>query len=163
MRMRQVVFGTVIVALMVSGVRMVEAQGAAAANSAKGSFTVSGKTYPLTHAAAFVDASDSRKPVILVLTDKALPAKALTTSSVLSFERSTNPFSGIALWLDDTADRVSRRVLRERRVDGDERRVRPEAVEPAGEDPRRHHSDRRGGGLAEDVPTTNVTFSATLK
>jgi hypothetical protein len=52
-----------------------------------------GKTYALAHSAAFVDASDSRKPVVLVLTDKALPAKALTTGSARSMERNMNAFT----------------------------------------------------------------------
>ena len=161
MRLRQVVFGTVIVALIVSGVRMVEAQ--AAANSAKGSFTVSGKTYPLTHAAAFVDASDSRKPVILVLTDKALPAKALSTSSVLSLERSTNPFSGIALWLDDTQT-----VFRAEYYENGESTATSgvfalKLSSPPGKTLAGAIQTGAAAASVKNIPTTNVTFSATLK
>ena len=73
---------------------------AQAAADAQGSFTVNGKVYALRHAAAFVDAADARKPTVLVLSDRPLPAKALVSSASLSLERNLNAFSGIALWLD---------------------------------------------------------------
>ena len=65
-----------------------------------GPITVNGKVYALRHAAAFVDAADARKPTVLVLSDRPLPAKALVSSASLSLERNLNAFSGIALWVD---------------------------------------------------------------
>ena len=98
MSIRGVALAATIVALAVTSTRPAVAQGA---DPATGALTVNGKTYALAHAAAFVDGSDSRKPIVLVLTDKALPAKALTTGSALSMERNMNAFSGVAVWLDD--------------------------------------------------------------
>ena len=73
---------------------------AQAAGDAQGTLTVNGKGYALQHAAAFVDRADARKPTVLVLSDRPLPAKALVSSASLSLERNLNAFSGIALWLD---------------------------------------------------------------
>lgn len=66
--------------------------------SAKGSLTFDGATVALTHAAAFIDQKDERKPVILLLSDKKLPAEKWKSEFDMMFDRSK--FGGIVFFLD---------------------------------------------------------------
>jgi hypothetical protein len=66
--------------------------------SAKGSLTFEGATVALTHAAAFVDQKDERKPVILLLSDKKLPVEKWKSEFDMMFDRST--FNGLVFFLD---------------------------------------------------------------
>ena len=67
---------------------------------ASGTLSVSGKSFTLSHAAAFVDQKDERKPVILVLSDAALPAGAWKSESDYSAYWHEHPLKGVAFWLD---------------------------------------------------------------
>jgi hypothetical protein len=70
-----------------------------APGAAKGTFTPKGKpAVTLTNAAAFVDAKDDRRPVILILSDKKLPTEKWT--SEFDLLRSHPNFSGVLFWLD---------------------------------------------------------------
>lgn len=66
--------------------------------SAKGSLTFDGATVALTHAAAFVDQKDERKPVILLLSDKKLPVEKWKSEFDMMFDKSK--FNGIVFFLD---------------------------------------------------------------
>jgi hypothetical protein len=162
MRMRQSVYTAMIAALIVSNAGTVGAQ-APPADSVKGSFTVNGKTYTLTHAAAFVDASDSRKPVILILTDKALPAKALTTGSALSLERNTNPFNGIGLWLDDKQTVFRAEYYENGWTTATSGVFALKLSSKPGKTLAGTIQTGSAAKVLKDTPTSNVTFSATLK
>jgi hypothetical protein len=66
--------------------------------AAKGTITFDGATSELNFAAAFVDQKDSRKPVVLLVTDKKLPAEKWT--SEFDMMRDHTKWSGIAVFLD---------------------------------------------------------------
>ena len=66
--------------------------------SAKGSLTFEGTRVPLTHAAAFVDQKDERKPVILLLSDKKLPVENWKSEFDMMFDKSK--FNGVVFFLD---------------------------------------------------------------
>ena len=66
--------------------------------AAKGSLTFDGATVPLTHAAAFVDQTDERKPVIVLLSDKKLPVEKWKSEFDMMFDKSK--FNGIVFFLD---------------------------------------------------------------
>ena len=66
--------------------------------SAKGSLTFEGATVALTHAAAFTDQKDERKPVILLLSDKKLPVEKWKSEFDMMFDRSR--FNGLVFFLD---------------------------------------------------------------
>jgi hypothetical protein len=66
--------------------------------SAKGSLTFDGATVPLTFAAAFVDQKDERKPVVLLLSDKKLPAEKWTSD--FDIMRDKSKFNGLVFFLD---------------------------------------------------------------
>ena len=68
--------------------------------TASGSITAAGKDAKLVSAAAFVDASDERKPLILVLADRPLPAAGWKKASDLSAFGRENVFMGVAFHLD---------------------------------------------------------------
>jgi hypothetical protein len=68
-------------------------------NTAAGSFLPKGGVpVALTSAAAFVDEKDTRKPVILILSDKKLPAEKWT--SEFDLMRAHPDFSGVLFWID---------------------------------------------------------------
>lgn len=77
-------------------------QGAAAptAGQAVGSLVAGGQSVKLAHAAAFVDQKDSRKPVILLLTDQPVPVNTLASEFDLMGYRRSHPFKGVAFYLD---------------------------------------------------------------
>jgi len=66
--------------------------------SAKGSLTFDGNTVALSHAAAFADQKDERKPVIVLLSDKKLPVEKWKSEFDMMFDRSK--FNGIVFFLD---------------------------------------------------------------
>jgi hypothetical protein len=66
--------------------------------AAKGSLTFDGATVALTFAAAFVDQKDERKPVVLLLSDKKLPAEKWKSDFDMMFD--TTKFNGIVFFLD---------------------------------------------------------------
>ena len=68
-------------------------------NTASGNFLPKGGVLvALTRAAAFVDERDSRSPVILILSDKKLPAEKWT--SEFDLMRAQPVFTGVAFWID---------------------------------------------------------------
>ena len=71
------------------------------------------KSVTLAHAAAFADAKDERKPTILVLSDKELPAAGWHAESDYMQYRRSHPFMGAAFWLDK-----NREVFRTEYYDG---------------------------------------------
>ncbi len=86
---------TILFAVFVASLSVAQSSG-----QATGSFSVDGKAYKLTNAAAFVDQEDARKPVILVLSDQALATDKWTSESNLDDQRRDRPFNGVAFWLD---------------------------------------------------------------
>ena len=68
--------------------------------SAAGSFAANGKEAKIAYAAAFTDQNDASKPVVLVLSDKELPASKWQNGSDMSAYRREHPFLGVAFWLD---------------------------------------------------------------
>ena len=80
------------------------AEPAAKIGTASGSFSAGGKTAKLAFAAAFTDQKDDKKPAILVLSDKEVPASAWKSGSDLSAYRREHPFLGVVFWLDAKND-----------------------------------------------------------
>jgi hypothetical protein len=81
------------------------AKGAAPAlqsGQASGTFSVRGQDYKLAYAAAFVDDKDAKKPVVLLLTDAAVPADVLSGATTVAASQHAvkKSFSGVVLWLD---------------------------------------------------------------
>ncbi|MFL6516249.1 MAG: hypothetical protein ACJ8M1_14610 [Chthoniobacterales bacterium] len=68
------------------------------AGTAKGSITFDGATSELKFATAFVDQKDSRKPIVLLLTDQKLPSEKWT--SEFDLMRDHTKWSGIVVFLD---------------------------------------------------------------
>ena len=68
--------------------------------SASGTFAAGGKDVKIAFSAAFTDQGDERKPVILILSDKEVPASKWKTSSDMSSFRREHPFLGVAFWID---------------------------------------------------------------
>ena len=68
-------------------------------NTATGSFLPKGGVpVALTSAAAFVDEKDSRKPIILILSDQKLPTEKWT--SEFDLMRAHAEFSGVLFWFE---------------------------------------------------------------
>lgn len=67
---------------------------------AKGTFDRNGKVIPLTHAFVYVDQKDSRKPVLLLIADRAVPAESWTSEFDFMRYHRDHPFVGICFWLD---------------------------------------------------------------
>jgi hypothetical protein len=65
-----------------------------------GSMTVAGKNAKIVSSAAFVDASDEKKPLVLVLADRPLPAAGWKKVSEFSAWSHQNAFIGVAFHLD---------------------------------------------------------------
>jgi hypothetical protein len=76
------------------------AEAKLAPGTAKGSFTALKKENVLAFATVFVDSKDERKPTILILSDKKLPAEKWKTSGDLMMYRMATPFVGVAFFLD---------------------------------------------------------------
>ena len=66
--------------------------------TAKGSLTFDNATVELTYAAAFIDQKDERKPVVLILSDKKLPAENWTSD--FDIMRDESKFNGIVFFFD---------------------------------------------------------------
>jgi len=77
-----------------------ETKTALKSGQAKGTFTRNGKAVPLSHAYVYIDQKDDRKPVLLLIVDRQVPAD--TWKSEFDFMRyhSSNPLTGICFWLD---------------------------------------------------------------
>ena len=68
-------------------------------NTATGAFLPKGGVpIALTSAAAFIDENDSRGPIVLILSDKKLPAEKWT--SEFDLMRAHSEFSGVLFWID---------------------------------------------------------------
>jgi hypothetical protein len=77
------------------------AEPAAKSDTVSGSFSVGGKEIKLASAAAFRD-QDSRKQVVVVLSDKEVPASTWKNGSDMSAWRREHSFMGIAFWIDES-------------------------------------------------------------
>ena len=73
-----------------------------APGTAKGTLTWEGKTITLANAATFVDQTDDRKPVILLLTDQKVPVEKWKSEfDLIGYRPTTKPrFQGIGFWFD---------------------------------------------------------------
>ena len=67
---------------------------------AKGSLTIDDKNVEMKNAYAFVDQKDKRKPVLLLITDQAVPADQWKSESDLDDLRRKKPFVYVCFWLD---------------------------------------------------------------
>jgi hypothetical protein len=67
---------------------------------AKGTFTKNGKSIPLTHAFVYVDQKDDRKPVLLLIVDRQVPAESWTSEFDFMRFHSGQPLTGVCYWLD---------------------------------------------------------------
>jgi hypothetical protein len=67
---------------------------------AKGSLTIDDKNVEMKNAYAFVDQKDKRKPVLLLITDQAVPADQWKSESDLDDLRRKKPFAYVCFWLD---------------------------------------------------------------
>jgi hypothetical protein len=87
--------------IIVSAISAAPGIGAAdlASGEAKGSYAPEGAAAAtITHADAFVDQKDERRPTILVLTDKKLPTEKWKSEFDLMLAH--EKFSGVLFWLD---------------------------------------------------------------
>jgi hypothetical protein len=90
--------------------KMAAAPAAASGGQATGTLTAKGKTAKLTYAAAFVDQTDKAKRVVLLLTEKPVPADTWKShSDLLSYHSNTTPIVGVVFRIDaqgevDTAE-----------------------------------------------------------
>ena len=67
---------------------------------AMGAFEIDGKTVTMTHAYAFVDQKDKRKPVLILITDREVPANQWKSESDMARYRSDKPFKYVCFWID---------------------------------------------------------------
>jgi hypothetical protein len=67
---------------------------------AAGTLTVDGKDIPLTHAAAFVDQEDKAKPVLLLLTDQAVPVAGWKSHMEIMPYHMDHRFNGMVFGFD---------------------------------------------------------------
>jgi hypothetical protein len=67
---------------------------------AMGTLEIGGKTVTMTHAYAFVDQKDKRKPVLILITDRAVPADQWKSESDMTRYRFDNPFMYVCFWID---------------------------------------------------------------
>jgi hypothetical protein len=87
---------------------------APASGQATGTFTAKGKTVKLAHAAAFVDESDKKRPVILLLTEQPVPSAGWKSHSDLMAHHRSTPITGVVFRIDaqrevDTAEYFAER------------------------------------------------------
>jgi hypothetical protein len=104
---RSVLSAVAVIALSVPAVAQTAPAKAAAApaltsGQASGTFSVRGQVYHLAYAAAFVDDKDATKPIVLLLTDTAVPADVLSGATTIGESQHAvkKSFSGVVLWLD---------------------------------------------------------------
>jgi hypothetical protein len=77
----------------------------AAAGQATGAFTVDGKTFKLAYAAAFVDQKDERKPVVLLITEEAVPAAGWTSDfDIMNYRMDKHQLIGVGFWIDNKGE-----------------------------------------------------------
>ena len=67
---------------------------------AMGTFEIDGKTVTTTHAYAFGDQKDKRKPVLILITDRAVPANQWKSESDMDRYRFGKPFRYVCFWID---------------------------------------------------------------
>ncbi len=95
-----------VVAIVVLAVLPAAGQATAALQpgQAAGTLSAGGQTVKLTHAAAFVDQKDSRKPVVLLLTDQEVPAATWTSEFDMMNYQGSHPFKGVGFYLDKSRE-----------------------------------------------------------
>jgi hypothetical protein len=74
--------------------------GRLAEGEAKGPLIIDGNTIEMTNAYAFVDQEDERKPVLLLITGKAVPAEQWKSEFDFAAYRRERPFVYVCFWLD---------------------------------------------------------------
>ena len=100
-RMNKLISGFAPVVVALSSSALAGAPSDLASDAAKGTFSREGETPAvLAHAAAFVDQTDVRKPVIFILTDMKLPVKKWTGDFDLLRAIGSMKFSGGAFYLN---------------------------------------------------------------
>ena len=67
---------------------------------AMGAFDIDGKTITMTHAYAFVNQKDKRKPVLILITDQPVPANQWKSESDMTRYRLGKPFRYVCFWID---------------------------------------------------------------
>ncbi len=67
---------------------------------AVGTLDIDGKTVTMTHAYAFVDQNDKRKPVLILIADQAVPAHQWKSESDMTRYRLGKPFKYVCFWID---------------------------------------------------------------
>jgi len=67
---------------------------------AMGALEIDGKTVTMKHAYAFVDQKDKRKPILILITDRAVPANQWKSESDMDRYRFNNPFMYVCFWID---------------------------------------------------------------
>ncbi len=67
---------------------------------AVGALDIDGKTVTMTQAYAFVDQTDKRKPVLILITDRAVPAHQWKSESDMTSYRLGKPFRYVCFWID---------------------------------------------------------------
>jgi hypothetical protein len=86
------------------------AGGTVASGQAAGTLTAKGKTVKLAYAAAFVDQTDKKKPIVLLVTEQPVPSASWRShSDLMTYHRNTAPIVGVVFRLDanreiDTAE-----------------------------------------------------------
>jgi opacity protein-like surface antigen len=136
-----------------------------APGEASGTFSVGGKESKLTQAVAFVDQKDKDKPVILIVSDMALPAGSWKSESdFMMFRMDNKKLIGVAFHLDK-----KREVFRTDFYDGTSFPTSASGIFELKLDPASGktlsgsaHSTKAGETLSTKVKL-DVTFSAALK
>ncbi len=67
---------------------------------ATGTIDIDGKTVTMTNAYAFVDQKDKRKPILILITDRAVPANQWKSESDMTKYGIDKPFRYICFWID---------------------------------------------------------------
>ena len=67
---------------------------------ATGTLDLDGRTVTMTHAYAFIDQKDKRKPVLILITDRAVPADQWKSEFDMMKYRSNKPFMYSCFWID---------------------------------------------------------------
>jgi hypothetical protein len=94
------IFITMIIVLTSFATAVFAADAKLAAGAAAGTFTVGGKETKLAYAAAFVDQKDERKPVILIVSDRQLPASTWKTETDFMMATMKQTFIGVVFFID---------------------------------------------------------------